>query len=156
MNTTTASTETIYLSKKGFKELKKAIAQLERDRHQTIMMLHEQDKTEKHDERYARIEKYMQLDTIESELQEKQEILRTAKLMKTGSFNSVDIGSEVELVDQKGIHHVYTIVSSIEANPSDGRISSKSPLGRTLLGKKIKDTIEWGMGKNNFKLTRIS
>ena len=115
MNTTTESTETIYLSKKGFKELKKAIAQLERDRHQTIMML---------DERYARIEKYMQLDTIESELQEKQEILRTAKLMKTGSFNSVDIGSEVELVDQKGIHHVYTIVSSIEANPSDGRISS--------------------------------
>jgi transcription elongation GreA/GreB family factor len=47
-------------------------------------------------------------------------------------------------------------VSSIEANPSDGRISFKSPLGQSLLGKKIKDSIEWGMGKNNMRLTRIS
>lgn len=154
---TTETTETIYLSKKGFKELKKAIAQLERDRHQTIMQLHEQDKTEKHDERYARIEKYMQLDTIELELQEKQEILRKARLMKTSALKSaVDVGSEVELVDQKGEKHVYTIVNSIEANPSDGRISFKSPLGQSLLGKKIKDTIEWGMGKNQMRLTRIS
>ncbi len=150
------TTETIYLSKKGFKEIKKSIAQLERDRHQMIIELHEQDKTEKHDERYARIEKFIQLDGIDNELDEKRRVLQHAQLMKHGKFSAVGIGSEVELIDQEGEHHVYTIVNSIEANPSDGRISFKSPLGQSLVGKKIKDTIEWGMGKNHMRLTRIS
>lgn len=39
MNTTTITTETVYLSKKGMKELDKAIAELERDRHAVIMEL---------------------------------------------------------------------------------------------------------------------
>lgn len=154
------TTETIYLSKKGMKELKKAVAQLERDRHKTIMELHEQDKTDNHDERYARIEKLAQLDGIEAELDEKRELLMNAKPYPKSKSKleslAVTIGSVVELVDKTGRKYVYTIVNSVEANPSDGRISFKSPLGQSLLGKSAKETIDWGMGKNRFKLTRIS
>jgi transcription elongation GreA/GreB family factor len=151
--------ETIYLSKKGIKEIKKQVAQLERDRHKTIIDLHEQDKTDNHDERYARIEKLAQLDGIEAELEEKKEILRKAQpYPKTNRLESlaVTIGSVVELIDQAGRKYVYTIVNSVEANPSDGRISFKSPLGQSLLGKKIKDTIEWQMNNRKLRLTRIS
>jgi transcription elongation factor GreA len=158
MNATETTTETIYLSKKGLKELKKAVAQLERDRHKTIMDLHEQDKTDNHDERYARIEKLAQLDGIEAELEEKRGVLRLAKpYPKSGKLNqlAVTIGSVVELIDKNGRKYVYTIVSSIEANPSDGRISSKSPLGQSLLGKTEKEKVEWGMGKNPMKLRKI-
>jgi len=153
------TTETIYLSKKGMKELKKAVTQLERDRHKTIVDLHEQDKTDNHDERYARIEKLAQLDAIESELEEKKDILQKAQpYPKTNRLESlaVTIGSVVELIDQAGRKYVYTIVNSVEANPSDGRISFKSPLGQSLLGKKIKDTVEWQMSNRKFRLTRIS
>lgn len=151
--------ETVYLSKKGIKELKKAVAQLERDRHKTIIDLHEQDKTDNHDERYARIEKLALLDGIEAELEEKRELLRKAQpYPKSNRLESlaVTIGSVVELIDQAGRKYVYTIVNSIEANPSDGRISFKSPLGQTLLGKKIKDTVEWQMNNQKLRLTRIS
>lgn len=153
------TTETIYLSKKGMKELKKAVAQLERDRHKTIMELHEQDKTDNHDERYARIEKLAQLDGIEAELDEKRELLLNARpYPKSNKLESlaVTIGSVVELIDKSGRKYVYTIVNSVEANPSDGRISFKSPLGQSLLGKGPKDIVDWGMGKNEYKLTRIS
>jgi transcription elongation GreA/GreB family factor len=154
------TTETIYLSKKGMKELKKAVAQLERDRHKTIMELHEQDKTDNHDERYARIEKLAQLDGIEAELDEKRELILKARPYPKSASKleslAVTIGSVVELVDKTGRKYVYTIVNSVEANPSDGRISFKSPLGQNLLGKTTKETIDWGMGKNQFKLTRIS
>lgn len=153
------TTETIYLSKKGMKELKKAVTQLERDRHKTIVDLHEQDKTDNHDERYARIEKLAQLDAIESELDEKRELLMHAKpYPKQSKLESlaVTIGSVVELIDKNGRKYVYTIVNSVEANPSDGRISFKSPLGQSLLGKKIKDTVEWQMSNRKFRLTRIS
>lgn len=157
MNTT--DTETVYLSKKGMKDLKKAIAALERDRHHAIMELHEQDKTDNHDERYARIEKLAHLDAIEAELDEKKEILRIARpYPKTTRLETlaVTIGSVVELIDKNGRRYVYTIVNSIEADPSDGRISFKSPLGQNLLGKTIKDTVDWQRGKSQLQLTRIS
>ena len=153
------TTEQIYLSKKGMKELKKAVAQLERDRHRTIVELHEQDKTDNHDERYARIEKLAQLDAIEAELDEKRDLILSAKpYPKTSKLQSlgVTIGSVVELIDKSGRKYVYTIVNSVEANPSDGRISFKSPLGQTLLGKSLKDKIDWNAGKNEFQLVRIS
>ena len=156
---TTENIEAIYLSKKGMKELRKDVAQLERDRRKTILELHEADKTDSHDERYARIEKYAQLDAIETELEEKKELLSKAKpFPSTTKLEdlAVNIGSVVELIDKNGRKYVYTIVNSIEANPSDGRISFKSPLGQSLLGKTMKDTISWGMGKTQLQLIKIS
>ena len=49
----------------------------------------------------------------------------------------------VDLIDQHGKRVRYTLVNSIEANPSDGRISVDSPLGKTLIGRSIRDTFEW-------------
>lgn len=155
MNTTT---EVIYLSKKGIKELKKAIASLERDRQTTIRELHEQDKTDGHDERLARVEKLAQLEGIENELADKRAYLNAAKLFpRKRDALRVAIGSAVELIDKNGRKFVYTIVDSIEANPSDGRISIKSPLGQNLVGKTIADTIEWGRGikRQQLQLVRI-
>ncbi len=153
------TTETIYLSKKGMKELKKAIAQLERDRHKTILELHEQDKTDGHDERLARVEKLAQLESVENELEEKKSLQLMAQLYpRKRDALKVAIGSVVELIDNSGRQVVYTIVDSIEANPSDGRISAKSPLGQSLLGKTISDSISWGkdLRKAQFQLIKIS
>jgi len=151
------TTETIYLSKKGIKELKKSVSQLERDRHKTILELHEQDKTDSHDERLARIEKLARLDAIETELEEKKSLLQVAKLYpRKRDALKVAIGSVVELIDNSGRQVVYTVVDSIEANPSDGRISVKSPLGQTLLGKTISDTVSWGKQTVQMQLVRIS
>lgn len=153
------TTETIYLSKKGMKELKKSVSQLERDRHKTIIELHEQDKTDGHDERLARIEKLAQLEAIENELDDKKALLANAQLYPRKRDAAVAaIGSVVELIDKNGRQVVYTIVDSIEANPSDGRISAKSPLGQSLIGKTISDTISWGkdLSKSQFQLIKIS
>lgn len=67
----------------------------------------------------------------------------------------VAIGSVVDLIDQKGHLVRYTLVESIEANPSDGRISAASPLGQTLLGKTVKDIVEWGNGLNHNSLRLV-
>jgi len=70
----------------------------------------------------------------------------------------VAIGSVVELIDAKGRQFRYTIVDSLEANPSDGRISIKSPLGQNLIGRQIQDIIEWtaGVRTNQFRLVGIA
>lgn len=159
MNTTMQTTESVYLSKQGMKDLKKSVSQLEKDRHKVILELHEQEKTDNHDERLARVEKLALLDSIEVQLEKARALLSKAKLFpRKRDAVFVAIGSVVELIDKSGRKVVYTIVDTIEADPSDGRISAKSPLGQNLIGKTITDTIHWGAGirERQLKLVRIS
>jgi transcription elongation factor GreA len=150
--------KTLLLSKKGIKELKKAIANLEHDLQRERKNLRELDRTNGHDERFDRIEKLAVLEGIEAELSDKQLILSTAKMLPTKRARlQVAIGSVVDLIDQQGRLFRYTIVDSLEANPSDGRISIASPLGQSLLGKTARDVVEWstGLRANRLQLVRI-
>lgn len=164
MNTTitTQVNETrhiILLSKKGMKEIRKTVALLEHDRLTVIRGLREIDKTTGHDDRFERIERLARLEAVEAELFEKQQTLSQAKLIPSRRTRiKVAVGSVVDLIDQQGRLVRYTLVESIEANPSDGRISTKSPLGSSLVGKTVKDVIEWGNGtaRGTMKLVRIT
>src|SRR5690606_38951512 len=150
------TTKVTYLSKKGIKDLKKTIARLERDQKNILRELRDLDNIDTHDERLARVEKLAQLDNIETALAENKHVLATAKLFpRKRDALVVAMGSVVEMIDTHGRMIRYTLVDSIEANPSDGRISIKSPLGQTLLGKTINDTIQWGAGLNMKKLQLV-
>ena len=152
MNTTAS----VYLTKKGFKELKKKIARLERDRQDILAKLRDMDKTDSHDERLARNEQFAALDIAESNLADQKMLLAQAKpLPRKRDALKVAIGSVVDLLDTSGRIVRYTLVESIEANPSDGRISIKSPLGQKLLGKQIQDIVEWSTNITSNRLQLI-
>lgn len=156
---TTSEHDTVYLSKKGMKELKKRIAQLERQHNQALLDLKELDKSDSREERYIRIEKMSHKEALEAELAEKQHQLDNAKLLpRKRDALRVALGSVVDLIDANGRIVRYTLVSSLEANPSDGRISVNSPLGKNLVGKTLQETIEWSVGlrANRLQLVRIS
>jgi len=155
---TTITDKTILLSKKGMKELKKTITQLEHDRQQELKSLRELDKTLDRDDRLSRIERLSNIESVESELNDKKLVLSIAKLLPAKRTRlQVAIGSVVELIDKHGHLFRYKIVDSVEADPSDGRISLLSPLGQSLVGKTVRDIVEWGNGKNinQFQLVRI-
>lgn len=148
----------IYLSKKGMKELKKSISRLERDRQAVHKRLRELDKTDNHEEQLVRSECISTIESLDSEITEKQLMLKNAKTFpRKRDALKVAIGSVVDLLDTNGRVVRYTIVESIEANPSDGRISTKSPLGSSLLGKQLQDVIEWTatMGTRQLRLIAI-
>jgi len=78
---------------------------------------------------------------IEGRIAELQEILKDSKVLeKPQSTDAVDIGSKVR-VEVDGQHDEFEIVSSIEANPMQGRISNESLVGKALLGCKVGDVI---------------
>ncbi len=165
MNTTTVSKTSslthapILLSKKGMKDLRKSITQLEQDLSAIQRSLKESDKTHGHDDRFERIEKLQRLEAIESELHEKRTILSRAKLIPSKRTRlKVAVGSVVDLIDQQGRMFRYTLVESVEANPLDGRISVLSPVGSNLIGKTVKDVVEWsnGHGMRRLELVKIS
>lgn len=150
------ATKTIYISKKGMKELKREVARLERDRQAAYARLRDFDKTDSHEERLARVEQLANIEVIESELADKKMALTNAKLFpRKRDALRVAIGSVVDLLDTQGRIVRYTLVDSIEANPSDGRISIKSPLGQNLVGKQIQEFVEWSAGLGTSRLQLI-
>lgn len=146
----------VLLSKKGMKELRKRLSQLEHEQKAAIQALREMDKGTAHEERLEHVERLAHLESIESELTDKRLLLASAKLLPGKRARlKVAIGSVVDLIDQQGRLFRYTIVDSFEANPSDGRISIESPLGRSLLGKTLQDTVNLVTGKQHRSLQLV-
>ena len=68
----------------------------------------------------------------------------------------VDVGDTVTVQDQNGASYQYTITGSTEADPSQGKISNVSPIGRSLLGKKVGELTEVSAPAGRIKLEIIA
>ena len=80
---------------------------------------------------------------VEGEIQRLETILNHAEVIEsTGPADEVVLGSKVT-VTEKGSREkeVYYIVGSAEARPDEGRISIESPLGKAMLGARVRDTV---------------
>lgn len=150
---------TLFLSKKGFQELDRTIQKLKDDITSLRNTLRESDAPDTREERLAKVERLARLDKFEKELEIKEAQRASAKLLpRKRDRLKVALGSAVEIMDQQGRVMRYTIVSSLEANPLEGRISDISPLGKNLIGKTVRDTVEYASGKlqpQRFKLVAI-
>lgn len=78
----------------------------------------------------------------EGRILEIEEILKHSSIISEKIKHTiVEMGSKVK-VDVGGKKDEFSIVSSIEANPSEGKISNESPVGRALLGAKVGDVVK--------------
>ena len=147
MNTTT------YLSKKGFKELHKQINELEIREKALSADLRDIGRAKSRDDKLRRSDIIMNLENVHGKLTEKRTALKTAKpLPRKRDRLRIAIGSVVDLIDQQGQLFRYTLVDSLEADPSDGRISVDSPLGKSLLNRHATETISLGLGRTTRRL----
>lgn len=97
---------------------------------------------------------------VEGRIQYLENLLKNAEIINTeGPSDEVRVGSSVT-IREKGSDEdeTYTIVGPAEANPSEGRISMKSPIGSALIGRKKGDKIKVDTpeGKVTFKLVKIN
>ncbi|MFA7627881.1 MAG: transcription elongation factor GreA [Candidatus Dojkabacteria bacterium] len=76
----------------------------------------------------------------EEKIAELREKIRKAKVVKDQDKNKVGLGDTVTLRNSKVI--TYEITSEDDANPLEGKISHKSPIGMAIMGKKVGETIE--------------
>lgn len=82
--------------------------------------------------------------------------MKYAEIVETTTANGVSIGNTVTLSDGKN-ERTFTIVGDFEANPSEGKISLLSPIGKAVDGKKIGDEahLETPRGKIIYSITAI-
>ena len=74
------------------------------------------------------------------------------------SGDRVTFASTVRLEDAAGKEVRYWIVGSDEADPAKGRISILAPLARTLIGKRVGDSVTAQLpgGKKSFEILEVN
>jgi transcription elongation factor GreA len=79
---------------------------------------------------------------IEGEIVRLQWLLASAKELKLKQGGEeITLGSHVHLRNEEDREYRYAIVGPHEANPSDGKISNESPVGRALMGRKMGESV---------------
>ena len=95
---------------------------------------------------------------IEGRIQELENLINNAVLVDNKkSSKIVSLGSTVHATCHDGSTYKYTIVGHSEADPTNGKISHESPLGRAFLGKKVGEFFELNVpaGKLKCKIENI-
>ena len=139
----------ITLTKDGLEGLKKQLDMLMKEKTNIYKRLRSIDPKEKVDHLLS-VDEVQQLEATEAEVAKITEILRYATAIRHKKSTRVDIGSTVRLYSFPR-YVEYTIVSSLEADPLQSKISEDSPLGKVLMGKKVGESVSFitRKGKEN-------
>jgi len=132
-----------YLTKEGLKEIKKKYKELKKVR---------RDKSREGIPQFLQSEEvnpeYLVLqddiNMLEEQIAEFKKIMRTASIIRPPSRknrNSVHLGAVVLVENNKGKNDEFQIVGPLESDPSLGKISNESPVGRSLLGSKVGEKV---------------
>jgi transcription elongation factor GreA len=86
-----------------------------------------------------------ELARIDQRIRQLEETIRTAVLIDETTVNTdqVRVFTKVRVMDhQKQSERTFKLVSTAEADPTEGKISHQSPVARGLLGRKVGETVE--------------
>jgi len=130
---------TSFLTREGFEKLQNELENLRTQRRQEIAeRLHEAmeggELIENAEYEAAKNEQAF----VEGRIKELEVLLATARVVDdVPQPESVQVGATVVIVEEGSKdEETYSIVGAAEANPSVGKISNESPLGKALINKK--------------------
>ena len=95
---------------------------------------------------------------LEGRICDIEAILSTAQVLENdGNHDLVSLGARITVAEEGGEPETYRLVGRAEADPSKGRISNESPLGRALLGRHPGDVVrvDTPSGEVSFEILAI-
>lgn len=135
----------IYVTEEGLEKIQAELEHLKGERREEIserleLAIAHGDLSENADYDYAKQEQAF----VEGRIKDLEDSLRRAKIIEhDGRVDRVRVGNTVTVVEVgfEDEPESYHIVGVHEADPSNGRISNESPIGRALLGSKSGETV---------------
>jgi transcription elongation factor GreA len=91
---------------------------------------------------------------LEARIAMLEERLKNARVIQKKEIKSgeVSIGTKVRLRDMDANQTVeYHIVGSAEANPTEGKLSNESPVGKAIMGRKKGEIVEVAAPRGSLK-----
>lgn len=137
-------TETAYITPRGMARIEAEVARLKGDKRLEIIERLQDAKTGGDpidNTEYMAVEDELAL--LDGRIYELEYILRHAELILPGEVDGIiRLGSTIVVQEEGSGLETYTLVGPAEANPSEGMISNKCPLGQALLNHTIGDEVE--------------
>ncbi len=152
-------TQPMYLTSEGLEKLKAELEHLRTVRRQDVAEQIQQSRERGGTVGNAEYEDAKnELAFTEGRIQTLDNLVNNAIIIKEGhtSGDAVQIGSKVRVKNQDGKTLNYTITGSTEADPTQGKISNVSPIGKGLLGKKSGEVAEVSVPSGKIKLEIVS
>lgn len=134
--------EKYYLTEEGLEKIKrqyKQLTEIKQSKSQggTPKILHSQEVNPE----FLAFQEDMSL--LEAQIAKLEKVLNNTEIIKAPPKNKrdrVQLGAKVK-VDIGGERDQFRLVGTLEADPSEKKISNESPLGKALMGKKVGDEI---------------
>jgi transcription elongation factor GreA len=131
-----------YLTKEGLTKIKKEYEELKTAKFaktagtESPKILHSEDLSPE----YLSFQE--DISFLENRLAELDYILKNTEIIRPSQNRKgvIDLGATVH-VEVTGQEDQFVLVGSLEADPSVGRISNESPVGKALLGHKVGETV---------------
>lgn len=96
---------------------------------------------------------------LETKIARLREKISTAVVVPDGELGEegvIGFGSTVAVRDQNGVERTWTIVSSHDAAPAEGRLSVESPVARALAGRRGGEQVSVVLPRGESVLTILS
>src|SRR5205807_8485426 len=90
---------------------------------------------------------------LDDRIYELEAMIGRAQIISGRNSSVAGPGSTLQVVDDAGETITYHLVGAVEADPSTGRISVESPVGRALVGKRAGDSISVDVPAGTIGLT---
>ena len=148
-------TQPMYLSRAGLEKLRSELEHLRTVRRQDVAARIQQSRERGGTVSNAEYEEAKnELAFTEGRILTLDNMLNNAIIIDEthGERDTVEVGATVSVHDQNGKSFKYTITGSAEADPSQGKISNVSPIGKSLLGKRVGEVTEVNIPSGKIRL----
>lgn len=147
------------LTQEGYDRLSQELVALKAKRDHLITQIEEVAQPDESGEDGLATQLKEELEVVNDKIDNIDDALSVAEII-TGSpskKNIVQVGSTVRIRLSGRQEKEFNIVSHMESDPSQNRISDQSPLGLALIGKKINEEfeVEAPIGKITYKIVAI-
>ncbi len=147
------------LTKEGLQQLQNDLLNLKKKADHLITQIEEVAQPDESGEDSLASQLKVELEVVNSKIASLEEVLENYEIITTKKMSkTVQVGSKVNTkITGKGERTFY-FVGEFEADPSQNKISSSSPLGVAMIGKKAKDefVIDAPGGKVTYKIISIA
>ena len=152
-------TQPTYLTREGLEKLQAELTELRINRRREVADRIQQARERGGTVSNAEYEEAINERTfVESRIQTLSEMISSASIIaeERGDRDAVDVGAKVTIRNPQGKPATYTITGSAESDPAQGKISHVSPIGKSLLGKKVGEVAEVNVPSGKIELEIIS
>jgi transcription elongation factor GreA len=132
---------TIPFTKLGFENLKKELEDLITKRPEAVRTLTRGREMGDLSENGLYKAARMELSNIDHQIRHLQNLILYGKIFEPQNNSTVQLGHTVTVETENG-KKAFAIVGEWEANPREGKISLKSPIGHELMGRKVGEIVK--------------